>query len=191
MRHSSKQSGPRPLDWPSIENAIYALCGDPGVPNRGLIQFAALTGLRGGEQAALRWRDVDLASHNAAVRLVAEGRKGSTRIVPLSSFLVRSLLVRRAQADFHNEDDLVFDLAGKRITRPQLAQKVLKPALAYVSATWGIPTSRVRWQSLRRFAICRWIDETVPPATIQAWAGLTIPADVIATRWEAGRASEV
>lgn len=165
-----------------VENVIYALCGDAGVPNRTVIQFAALTGLRWVEQGALRWGDVDLKSATVTVRTLATFRH---RTVPLRPVLVRNLLVQRAQAEFDSDGDFVFSaLAGEPATRAKLRREVFQPALQYVSRTWEIPVDRVRWHDLRRFAIMIWMEAGVPEAQIREWAGLALPISRIP--WLAG-----
>ena len=141
---------------------------------RFMVLFAASTGLRAGEQWALRWRDVDHAKGMLYVerRVDAYREEGSTksyagiREVPLSSLLTRSLNEWRLQSKFSGDDDLIFqNKKGRYVGHDNLMKRHYKPTLAAAGV------SGVNWHSLRHYAVSTWIEAGLAPKTIQTFAG--------------------
>jgi integrase len=139
-----------------------------------MVLFAASTGLRAGEQWALRWHDVDTASGmlNVERRVDAYGEEGppksaaGVRRVPLSSMMLRSLKEWRLQSKFSNADDLIFpNKGGRYMGHDNFIKRRYKPTLA-VAEVAGI-----NWHSLRHYAVSTWIEAGLAPKTVQTFAG--------------------
>lgn len=103
--------------------------------HRLLIRFLACTGLRIGEAAELRWKDVDLATSRLYVRrAVYRGVVGppkskyGVRTVPLTSDLVQELTFHRVVATFSGADDPVFpSRSGSRLDAHNIRTRVIHP----------------------------------------------------------------
>ncbi|MDQ4040699.1 MAG: tyrosine-type recombinase/integrase, partial [Actinomycetota bacterium] len=86
-----------------------------GPTDHALYLTAAMTGLRQGELAALRWRDVDFDARVVRVRRTfTRGRWGtpksrrSARAVPMAGRVADELREHRRRSAFTGDDDLVF-----------------------------------------------------------------------------------
>jgi len=108
--------------------AVQAERADPALTPAGrtaadLVAFLALTGLRKGEAAALRWIDVDLADNSLRLE---DTKNGEAVTLPLSEGAVRVLEQR---------PDGVYVFAGARGdgTRPDM-----RPALSRLAARTGV-----------------------------------------------------
>ena len=119
-----------------------------------MVLFAASTGLRAGEQWAVRWSDIDAATGMLSVerRVDAYGEEGppksaaGVRGVPLSSVLLRSLKEWRLQSEFSGDNDLVFpNKKGRYMGHDNLVKRRFKPALV------AAEVSDINWHSLRPF----------------------------------------
>src|SRR3954447_16959362 len=79
-----------------------------------LFLSAAFTGLRRGELIALRWRDVDFATHTIRVRASYAGghlttpKSGKVRSVPMAPQVAQALAQLGQRGAWTTEDDLVF-----------------------------------------------------------------------------------
>jgi integrase len=141
---------------------------------RFMVLFAASTGLRAGEQWALRWGDVDAAAGMLSVerRVDAYGEVGApktaagTRAVPLASMMLRSLKEWRIQSKYSNADDLIFpNKKGRYMGHDNLVKRRYKPALV------AAEVFDINWHSLRHYAISTWIEAGLAPKTVQTFAG--------------------
>jgi integrase len=145
------------------------------------IKFAVLTGLRIGEQLALRWRDVDLVKGLVCVTKAVghyngEGKPktdAGCRSVPISASLILELKASQKSA---GPDDFVFpSVKGVQCAAGSLTiafhrhyEKVMK--------TWPPESAkppRPRWHSLRHFAVSCWIAAGLSPKAIQIYVGHT------------------
>lgn len=118
-----------------------------------MFRVLAATGLRWGELAALRWRDLELGgAPRAKVRRALARRrtkaapatfkppksKHGRRDVPLDASLVRELRDRRGSARFAAADDLVFPARnGSPLRQENVRRRVLKPAVEEAGASWA------------------------------------------------------
>jgi integrase len=104
------------LDRGELEALIEAVPDDLlGPTDRVLYLTAAMTGLRQGELAALRWRDVDRSAGVVRVRRTfSRGRWGtpksrrSSRAVPMATRVADELRSRFERSAYTGDDDLVF-----------------------------------------------------------------------------------
>ena len=145
------------------------------------IMFAALTGLRSGEQRALPWRNVDLDKRVVRVERTIDRygsfkvpkTKAGVREVPIPPVLAEALRDHLATTAWPGPDDLVFGNAkGKPVYHGTLNKGVYARAWASLLATEeGARLKRVSWKSLRHFAVSTWIDKNVPVKRVQRWAG--------------------
>lgn len=141
---------------------------------RFMVLFAASTGVRAGEQWALRWGDVNDATGVLSVerRVDAYGEEGppksdaGIREVPLSSVLVRLLKEWKLRSKFKGNDDLVFpNQVGRYMGHDNLVKRRYKPSLAAAGV------SGINWHSLRHYAVSTWIEAGLAPKTVQTFAG--------------------
>lgn len=139
-----------------------------------MVLFAASTGLRAGEQWALRWCNVDAIAGTLSVkrRVDAYGEEGppksvaGAREVPLSSMLLRSLKEWRLQSKFSGDGDLIFsNRKGGYMGHDNLVKRRYKPTLE-AAGVYGI-----NWHSLRHYAVSTWIEAGLAPKTVQTFAG--------------------
>ncbi len=141
----SRPRAPRPeiqaLDAAQAKKLLDAAAGDP---LEALYALAVGTGLRFGELAGLRWRDVDLAAGAVHVRqALVEGRKGgpatfaepktarSRRKVDLPAFAVAALGRHRERlgAVPHPERLVFLSAEGEPLRRSNLHRRSWKPLL--------------------------------------------------------------
>jgi integrase len=168
-----REEGSKKVKAPS-KTDLKALLNTADDDLRLMILFAASTGLRAGEQWALRWRDVDVAAGALSVerRVDAYGEEGppksdaGTRSVPLSSMLLHQLKEWRLQSKFSAADDLIFpNMKGRYMGHDNLVKRRFKPALAAAGVC------DINWHSLRHYAVSTWIEAGLAPKTVQTFAG--------------------
>jgi integrase len=149
--------------------------------------FAASTGVRAGEQWALRWKDLDLENGKLHVRhrVDAYGIEGApktaagVRTVPISGQLVARLKAWKLKSKFKQPDDLIFpNEKGNHIGHDNLIKRSFLPLFekckeAHKSDPINSPPSppRFNWHALRHFAVSCWIEAGFAPKTIQTFAG--------------------
>lgn len=100
--------------------------GDYGDEAAALVLFAAYTGIRPGELAALRWSDLDLANRRATISRALDGqggikapKNGKSRRIVLAPPALRALGMLARPLD---DDDTVFHTRrGRRLTKGTLA----------------------------------------------------------------------
>ena len=154
----------------------------------------ASTGVRWGEAAALRWRDLDLDGEEVKIRRALSRRrvkgepatfkvpksKYSKRNVPLSADLVEQLKTRREAAEFDGDDDLVFgDLRGQALRQENVRRRVMKPAAETAEVPWiGFHTFRHTCASLlfaqgrNLIQVSRWLGHHSPSFTASVYGHL-------------------
>ena len=178
VAHGIKVIGPRnegskKIKPPSKANmkAILEIADDD---LRFMVLFAATTGLRAGEQWALRWRDVDdiTGMLNVERRVDAYGEEGppksdaGVRGVPLSEMMLVSLKEWRLKSKFSNGDDFIFpNTKGHHTCHDNLIKRRYKPNLIAAGVF------DINWHSLRHFAVSTWIEAGLAPKTVQTFAG--------------------
>lgn len=116
---------------PEQVEQLACACEDP--QDRELIRIAAFTGLRLGEQLALRWGDVDFAGQKITVsRALSAGVEGApkswkAREVPLAPQAAAALEVLRKRGDFTSARDYVFcNVLGRPLDGSALRRRFRK-----------------------------------------------------------------
>jgi integrase len=136
---------------------------------RTMVGLALLTGVRRGELFALRWRAVDLAANQLAVReAVYEGTFGTPktaaglRALPLSEGAAALLTAWQKTAKRQTPDDLVFSTwSGKPISPNNVLRRWVFPACQ----TLGLPNAT--WLTFRR-TYSSWAHEKGVPGKVVA-----------------------
>jgi integrase len=152
-----------------------------------MLLFAAATGLRAGEQWAVRWRDVDLEQGklDVARRVDAYGQEGppktaaGVRTIPLSDQLVAKLKAWKLKSKFKGPNDLLFpNTEGNHIGHDNLVKRRFVPLFESLEAAHiddpinvPAPPRRFNWHALRHFAVSCWIERGLAPKTVQTFAG--------------------
>lgn len=116
------------------------------------VAFAASTGLRAGEQRALKWKHIDfdrgfVVVHEAAKDCGLIGTtktKAGRREVPLQDVTIAQLRELRLSSKWSGDDDFVFTLKGGLLSRTRLL-RVLK------SACKKAEVPEIRWHDLRHY----------------------------------------
>lgn len=149
-----------------------------------LVKFAALTGVRAGEQRALRWRHVDFKMGLVRVETRfdrwgeddGQGTKtlAGNREIPISSELSQALTDWRAKTKYSQPDDLIFaNKLGRPIGHTRVLRayfRLFKTCMAEWPASVAKPP-RPRWHDLRHFAVSCWIEAGMMPKAVQEFAG--------------------
>ena len=136
-RRRLKTTRPRPvhLDSPdqiaALPQAASDLDGRATARTRGrrpLVAALVLAGLRIGEAAALRWRDIDLASRRLTV---GESKThAGMRRVDLVPALVDELIEHKMTAERTGPDEFVFPTAtGSRRDKDNMRERVIRPVV--------------------------------------------------------------
>ncbi|HEV2545923.1 MAG TPA: tyrosine-type recombinase/integrase [Stellaceae bacterium] len=142
--------------------------------------FAASTGVRAGEQWAVRWSDVDFgtAELRIARRVDVYGEEGSpksaagVRTVPLSAQLVGLLKAWKVRSRFSKFDDLIFpNSEGGHTSHDNLIKRRFLPLFDADPVNAPTPLVRFTWHGLRHFAVSCWIEAGLAPKTVQTFAG--------------------
>lgn len=169
-----RDEGSRKITPPTKDEmrALLAAAGDEDF--RLKLLFAAATGLRAGEQHALRWRCVDLEAGMVTVETrvdvygeedVAKTTAGM-RTVPLGAVVVTALKAWRLRSRFSRSEDLVFPgRRGGYEDHANMTKRRFKPACEKVGL------AGLNWHGLRHFAVSCWIDAGLTPKTVQTFAG--------------------
>ncbi len=152
------------------------------------IIFAAASGLRAGEQHALRWRHLNLGNKN---EVTVETRvdayndedlpksEAGLRTVPLGADVVQHLRKRKARSKWSKSDDLVFpNKSGDYKRHGHMLQDQFYPlfdklAELHKSDPDRHPPApkRFNWHALRHFAVSCWIEAGLQPKTVQTFVG--------------------
>jgi integrase len=142
-----------------------------------VVVFAAYTGVRAGELAALRVRDVDFDGGRLHVRRsvaevhgkLVEGdpKSGEARSLSLPRFLVSELRVYIAATGFRDGDYLFRSELGGQLRQSNFYRRTFKPA---VEAADGIPDG-LRFHDLRHTCAAMLIAQGAHPKAIQERLG--------------------
>jgi integrase len=154
---------------------------------RPMLQFAACTGARAGEQWAARWRDVDFDHNELHIdrRVDAYREEGApkssagVRTVPMPNQLTAMLRAWKLKSKFKSPDDLIFpNSKGNYIGHDNMVKRQFKPLFDKLEAAHKNdptncppPPRRFNWHALRHFAVSCWIERGLTPKTVQTFAG--------------------
>ena len=168
----------RYLSLEELEAVLRAVPDDYlGLIERRMYVVAAMTGLRQGELAGLRWRDVDWVATKVRVRQAyvrdeyqkPKSRRGE-RAVPMPVRVAQELEALSRATAYTGEDDLVFchPHTGKPIDRSKLSKRWRAAA-----RTAGIYTDdrQVRFHDLRHTFGTRMAAAGMPLRTLQELMG--------------------
>jgi integrase len=152
-----------------------------------ILLFAAATGVRAGEQWAVRWRDLDLDVRqlNISRRVDVYGEEGASksvagvRTVPISASLATMLKAWKLKTQFKNPDDLIFPNGeGNHIGHDNVVKRRFTPLFEQLETAYKCeptfsrkPPRRFNWHGLRHFAVSTWIEAGMTPKTVQTFAG--------------------
>jgi integrase len=160
-----------------------------------MFRVLAASGVRWGEVAALRWRDLELeGSPRLKVRRALSRRrtkdapatfkppksKYGRRDLPLDASLARELRKRRDSARFAAADDLVFPARnGSPLRQENVRRRILKPAVEEAGAGWaGFHTFRHTCASMlfergaNAVQVQRWLGHHSPAFTLEKYVHL-------------------
>ncbi|MBJ7408771.1 MAG: site-specific integrase [Phenylobacterium sp.] len=163
---------------------IASLLGEATGFLRVAIMVAAYSGIRAGEQWALRWKHVDW--HRGYLRIntrvdawgYEDGQGAKTesgnREIPLSSQLLDILRVWRGELSATDQEDLIFpNDNGTYRDQNHVRAELYYPLVESIILRWtdGPKPVRPRWHDLRHFAVSCWIEAGMPAKAVQEFAG--------------------
>ena len=164
---------------------LHRLADAVGPRWRSFIYLAGVTGLRFGEVAALRIRDVDLelSTVNVAQTLVEIGStasfgppksRSSVRTIVCPPQLTAELTTHVANRSANGPDDLLFvNRIGQPVRRSPFRLHVFLPAVRRVGL------DGLTFHGLRHSAATQWVASGVDLRTVQAWLGHADPQLVL------------
>lgn len=171
----------QPLDREQLEAVLRSVPGDAlGSTDHALYLTGALTGLRQGELAALRWRDVDWRAGVVRVRRsYTRGQWGtpksrrSTRSVPLADRAAAELDRHHWQATFQADDDLVLGHphTGNPYDASRMRQRFYEAMRAAGLGSLIGRENGITFHSLRHTFGTRMAAVGVPMRVLQEWMG--------------------
>lgn len=147
--------------------------------------FAAATGVRAGELHALRWKHIRWDGQDVSIEMRVDiyGDEdvpksiADVRTIPLGSGVLAELRAWRGRTKYPSAEDLVFpNRYGKFYNHDAMVLYRFDPLFEKLAEL----RQRERrnealevfsWHALRHFAISCWIDENLPPKTVQTFAG--------------------
>tara|TARA_R110002072_G_scaffold83875_4_gene190037 strand:+ start:1009 stop:2142 length:1134 start_codon:yes stop_codon:yes gene_type:complete len=170
-----RDEGSKKVRPPSKED-MQTILGVAPEPIRQKIVFAASTGLRAGEQWALRWEDVDFKGAELKVRRRVDvyGEEGppktaaGIRNIPLSEHMIAMLKRMKLASEYSKDDDYIFPDKNGGFTRHD---NFIKRRFNKLFSDNGNDAERFNWHALRHFAVSTWIEADLAPKTIQTFAG--------------------
>ena len=158
VRQSTKREGtPDILEIGEMRSILAEL----GIRERALLSLDMITGLRRGELAGLKWKDIDFGNLVVnVVRSVVDQRTGkckteaSAKPVPIDQYTADDLKAWRSVATFRNPEDWVFatdsNRAGKkRGKQPLWLAKIMSHHIQPLVKKLGM-NKRVGWHTFRR-----------------------------------------
>jgi integrase len=160
---------------------LHRLADEAGLRWRCFIYLGGVTGLRFGEVAALRRRDIDLerpevsivqtlTELNGEVTIGWPKSPASIRAVPLPAPLVAELTAHIDRCDITDPDDLLFvNRFGKPIRRSDFRRAVFVPAVERAGL------NGFTFHGLRHSAATNWVASGIDVRTVQAWLGHADP----------------
>jgi integrase len=182
----TRDEGAKKIAPPSKED-FRAILDAADEDLRLMLLFAAFTGVRAGEQWALRWQDVDLENSKLHIgrRVDAYREEGApktaagVRTVPISKDLSAALKLHKLKSNFKKPDDLVFpNKKGNHIGHDNLIKRRFLPLFDKLEqahrddpTNTPPPPGPFNWHALRHFAVSSWIEAGFAPKTVQTFAG--------------------
>lgn len=156
----------RSFDWLTSEEGARVVAATPDPEERLLVLFALRTGARAGEQRALEWSDLDLATGRVSFRRslsdgdsdVRPTKSGKLRHVPLAADLLSALKTARGLQ--HLQGGRVFP--ARTVT---MMRRVLHAACRRASLR------DVRWHDLRHSFASQLVSAGVSIRQVQEWMG--------------------
>lgn len=148
------------------------------------LMFAAVTGVRAGEQGALRWHHINFERGYVQIdtridEKLEEDDQGpkseaGTRKVPLGTPILGELQAWRDRTKYPSDNDLVFpNRKGTFSSHNAMSRDRWRPLVKKVIGDWKSvslgPT--YNWHSLRHFTASAWIAQGVNWKKIQVWIG--------------------
>jgi len=181
-----RDQGPKKVIPPTKE-ALRQLIAAADSNFRVTLIVAAATGMRAGEQHALRWRHVNLERGEVKVetRVDVYGDEDVTktaagmRDVPLGANVVAVLKEWRLRTKYKEPNDLVFpNLRGRYVSHSAMVKRKFLPLFDKLKEQHAAdpdkypePPIPFNWHALRHFAISCWIEAGLSPKTVQTFAG--------------------
>ena len=149
------------------------------------LMFASLTGVRAGEQRALRWQHINWLEEEVLIRTRVDAygdedgqgpkTRAGNRNISLSKVLVEALRGHRQSTKYSKDGDLVFvNGNGRYIEHNHMKEYRYVPAYAKAIQTLGVASMKMpmpRWHDLRHFAVSCWIEAGFSHKAIQTFAG--------------------
>ncbi len=180
---TSRHARPKRIIVPPKQLIQLLMEHAPSLGERLAIKFPAVTGLRAGEQWALRWDHIDFVRGHVRVDTRVDRYKeedlpksdAGIREVPIAPDLMPELREWRATTPYSSDSDLVFpNTAGNYQDHSEFRENHFYPicesAIAAYPDNEPKPT-KPRWHDLRHFAVSCWIEIGLPPKAIQEFAG--------------------
>lgn len=181
------------IELPSVEHEemhflspeeIAALADEITTPFGMLVTFAAYTGLRAGELAALQVKHLDflrrkvhvvqsVSDVNGKLHYVAPKSKKSRRAVPLPAFLV-DLLAAYLEEHPKGKDDFVFGSPeGRPLRQNNFMGRHFKPAVRRLAENGALPEDKLslRFHDLRHTFAALLIAQGAHPVAVQQRMG--------------------
>lgn len=171
---------------PSKE-ALQQIIGVADPDFRVQLLFAAASGLRAGEQHALRWKHVDFEKRSVTVETRVDAYNeedlpksdAGLRTVPLGEAVLTQLRLWKLRSKWSQSNDLVFpNKRGGYVRHGHMLQYKFYPLFVRLAkmheenpTEFAPPPARFNWHSLRHFAVSCWIEAGMPPKRIQTYAG--------------------
>jgi integrase len=140
---------------------------------RTLFLTAVSTGVRLGEQRALRWKDVGWDERRLHVRrsvtktgIFQHTKTKKTRAIPLSQSLMHALREHKMRSRFKDDEDLIFpNSLGAPMDGHNMVNRQFRPTLKKA----GLPT--IRWHDLRHTFATLLLQKGVPVTVVSKTLG--------------------
>lgn len=170
-----RDEGAKKVKPPSKEDMQVLLNAAPEDMKQKML-FAATTGLRAGEQWALKWKDINFDSAELKVcrRIDVYGEAGppktsaGVRTIPLSEQMITMLKRMRLASGFSQDDNFIF---SNKTGEHTCHANFIKRNFNKIFTEMGNGPVRFNWHALRHFAVSTWIEADLAPKTIQTFAG--------------------
>ncbi|TCU68238.1 site-specific recombinase XerC [Bradyrhizobium sp. R2.2-H] len=151
------------------------------------IIFAAASGLRAGEQHALRWKHIDFDRSEVSVETRVDAyneedlpkSEAGLRTVPIGADVLHHLRKWKMRSKWSKADDLVFpNKSGNYVRHGHMLKDRFYPLFDKLAALHKSDPSRhppapkrFKWHALRHFAVSCWIEAGLQPKTVQTFVG--------------------
>jgi integrase len=172
---------------PPTKEAMRAVLSVADEDFRVELVTASSTGVRAGEEHALRWRHFNFAKGEVKVetRVDTYGDEDVTktaagmRTIPLSQSHITMLKAWKLRTRYKKDDDLVFpSKRGGYKSHDNMIKRKFLPLFDKLAENYRNdptrnpePPAPFNWHALRHFAISCWIEAGLAPKTVQTFAG--------------------